>query len=132
MYESPIDVIHCEMQMQLEGEIFKAVQKVGVHVDKEELIKALAYDRNQYEKGYADGYDKAEKKHRWIPCNERLPDKYTPVLVLLNNEEMCVFTLETDFEDTKTMYWEDWYGYHKKISETVAWQPLPAPYQPGE
>lgn len=54
MYESSIDVIQGEIQMQLEGEILRAVQNVGVYVDKEELLKALAYDRNQYEKGYAD------------------------------------------------------------------------------
>lgn len=28
---------------------------VGVNIDREELIKALRYDRGQYEKGYADG-----------------------------------------------------------------------------
>ena len=73
-----------------------------------------------------------EYKGGWIACSERLPEKYTPVLVFLNNKEMCVFTLETDFEDSSAMYWEDWYGYHKKISETIAWQPLPAPYTEGE
>ena len=33
----------------------KAIRKVGVNVDKGELIKALQYDRNQYAKGYKDG-----------------------------------------------------------------------------
>lgn len=42
------------MQCQIEGEIYKAVMKVGVNVDKGELLKALQYDRNQYQKGYAD------------------------------------------------------------------------------
>lgn len=28
---------------------------IGYNIDKEELIKALAYDRHQYEKGYQDG-----------------------------------------------------------------------------
>ena len=32
----------------------EAVQRVGVTVDKEELIKALRYDRRQYENGYRD------------------------------------------------------------------------------
>jgi len=32
-----------------------ACMKVGVKVDKDELIKALRYDRGQYEKGYQDG-----------------------------------------------------------------------------
>lgn len=56
MYESPINQILGELQMHLEGETLKAVQNVGIDVDKEELIKALQYDRGQYEKGYKDGY----------------------------------------------------------------------------
>lgn len=54
MWESPIKLFEKEMQMQLEGDVMKAVQNVGVVVDKEELLKALEYDREQYEKGYKD------------------------------------------------------------------------------
>ena len=43
-----------DMQIRMEGEILKAVQKIGVYVDKDELLKALQYDRNQYQKGYDD------------------------------------------------------------------------------
>ena len=35
--------------------VFEAVAEVGIEVDRDELIKALAYDRGQYEKGYGDG-----------------------------------------------------------------------------
>lgn len=38
-----------------ETEVYKAVIRYGINVDKEELLKALAYDRQQYEKGFADG-----------------------------------------------------------------------------
>ena len=55
MYESPIEIIQTEMQMQMDKGILKAVQGVGINVDKEELVKALAYDREQYVKGYKDG-----------------------------------------------------------------------------
>lgn len=53
-YQNPIEVIQTQMQSQIEGEIYKAVMKVGVNVDKDELLKALQYDRDQYQKGYAD------------------------------------------------------------------------------
>ena len=53
-WESPIDAMFSDMEMKLEGEVFRAVQRVGITVDKDELIKALEYDRGQYEKGYAD------------------------------------------------------------------------------
>jgi len=62
MYESPVNVIYGEMQTQIEGDIFKAIQNVGIDVNKEELLKALQYDRRQYEKGHADGYAKAIDK----------------------------------------------------------------------
>jgi len=62
MYESPVNVICGEMRTHVEGDIFKAIQNVGIDVDKEELIKTLRYDRNQYEKGYSDGYTKAIDK----------------------------------------------------------------------
>ncbi len=59
MYNSPINTIVTQMQMQykaqLENDIFKAVQNVVVNVDKEELLKALQYGRGQYDKGYKDG-----------------------------------------------------------------------------
>ncbi len=53
-YQSPINLIMSDMQVKMEGEILKAVQNVGVKVDKDELLKALQYDRNQYQKGYDD------------------------------------------------------------------------------
>lgn len=55
MYNSPIEMIIGNMRMQQDGEIYRAVQTIGVKVDKEELLKALQYDRGQYEKGYEDG-----------------------------------------------------------------------------
>ena len=58
-YESPINIIYDQMRMQMDDNICRAVQNVGINVDKAELLRALAYDRGQYEKGYADG--KAER-----------------------------------------------------------------------
>ena len=53
-YKGPIDIVTCEMQSAMENEIYSAVKRVGVNVDKAELLKALAYDREQYQKGYED------------------------------------------------------------------------------
>lgn len=60
MYRSPIDIIYSDLNMKLENEVYKAIQNVCISVDKDELIKALAYDRQQYEQGYADA--KAEEQ----------------------------------------------------------------------
>ena len=59
MYKSPIDVLVADIQHQIakqqDEEIYKAVVSVGINVDKEELLRALRYDREQYDKGYSDG-----------------------------------------------------------------------------
>lgn len=60
MYVSPITIMQGELNVQVENEVIKATRTVGVDVDKDELIKALMYDREQYEKGYADGRADAE------------------------------------------------------------------------
>ena len=53
-YKSPIEIIMGQMNVSFEDEICKAVQKAGILVDREELLKALQYDRGQYQKGYND------------------------------------------------------------------------------
>lgn len=62
MYKSPIqlvtDDINYAMRAKIDETIYQAVLRYDVSVDKDELIKALAYDRDQYDKGYSDGYIK--------------------------------------------------------------------------
>ena len=53
-YNSPIEIIMNNLQTEIENQMVKAVQNVGITVDKEELLKALNYDREEYEKGYVD------------------------------------------------------------------------------
>lgn len=55
-YDSPVKIIQQEIATQLDGEIIKCIQKYGIDVDKEELIKALNYDREQFDKGNKVGY----------------------------------------------------------------------------
>lgn len=54
MYKSPIEIIYSSIEAQMENEIYKEVLKYGINVDKEELLKALKYDREQYQRGYQD------------------------------------------------------------------------------
>lgn len=70
MYESPIQVnllegyekFKREMDEMIGDEVYKHVLDLGIQVDKEELEKAMLYDRHQYMKGYKDGLDEAEKR----------------------------------------------------------------------
>ena len=61
MYESPITLLKTQtdnfvkvVNEKTDEVIFKAVVNVLPQVNKEELIKALEYDRGQYIKGYQD------------------------------------------------------------------------------
>ena len=72
-YKSPIDVVVGAIKTEFENHVFKAVQDCGISVDKDELIKALKYDRDQYEQGYRDGVRGAlaivpmTTHGKWIP-----------------------------------------------------------------
>lgn len=70
MYKSPIEMLVADIQHQIakeqDEEIYKAVVSFGISVDKEELLRALKYDRDQYGKGYADGKADAKGHGRWI------------------------------------------------------------------
>lgn len=55
MYQSPIELICKDIQQEIDDYTFKSIGEVGVKVNKDELIRALKYDRGQYDKGHADG-----------------------------------------------------------------------------
>ena len=69
MYKSPIELLVTDIQNQIvkqqDEEIYKAVLHYVPNVDKEELIRALNYDRQQYQKGYLDGKADAVVHGRW-------------------------------------------------------------------
>lgn len=74
MYNSPINIIMSEMEAKIEGDIYKAIQNYNIHVDKKELLKALEYDRDQYNKGYKDGYNRALLEVRLLYNNSKYPE----------------------------------------------------------
>ena len=138
MYESPIDIIYNDIQYkvveELDKNIVSAVQSYGIDVNKEELLKALRYDRQQYEKGYAD----AKSEQRWIPCSERLPEeKDAGILKYLGTEKRSKYVLATVKTMNKRMTltactydgtWNWNMEYAFPDFEIVAWMPMPEPY----
>ena len=60
MYESPISITELYTKKAIESRedaiLFKVKGVYGVDVEKEELLRALQYDRGQYEKGYSEGF----------------------------------------------------------------------------
>lgn len=75
MYRSPIDIFYqnirnigVEVGKKLDSDIYTAVLKCNINVDKEELIRALKYDRDQYNKGYMDG--RADARAEIVRCKD--------------------------------------------------------------
>ena len=56
-WESPIKATFDEVKYQFDDNVIKAVQYYDIKVNKEELLKALNYDREQYEKGEWDMFE---------------------------------------------------------------------------
>ena len=144
MYESPITVLRTNMETQIEGEILKAVHSIGVHVDKEELLKALRHERDQYNNGYQEGIHDAQPK--WISVKDRLPDDLEEVLILVKETEFygqykelsksyfCQYIGCVDDGEWYTV----WCHGHRYIKDTAKepyadklevthWMPLPEP-----
>lgn len=97
MWESPIRLIEQEMQMQLEGDVMKAVQNVGIMADKEELLRALQYGRRQYYRGYNDAIKEfAEEIKRYIAVEYGLTD------ITLRDIEMIAERMKGAVQNEKT------------------------------
>ena len=64
-----MDSIYKDIVKKKDDAIFAEIQSsFGVDLDRGELIRALQYDRNQYEKGYWDGM--ADAKAELVRCKD--------------------------------------------------------------
>lgn len=128
MWESPINIYHTISDMvteEIDGNIIVEVKKqLGIDINKDELIKAINYDRNQYEKGYQDGLN-ADK---WIPVSEQLPEEFESVLVCYKSQggmAYCISDRLVNMDGSNR--WSAMCG-----QEPIAWMPIPELYQPKE
>ena len=132
MYESPIIQNIADISTQIRKEqdgriLYEVQQAIGYEIDRVELIKALNYDREQYQKGYEDG----RKDNDWIPVSERLPYNHE---YIKNNGLFNVSDGNRSYSE-----WFDIYGTQKFGEPTMygfrvdycvtAWKPLPEPYK---
>lgn len=78
-YESPIKIYE-KITREYEDNVINVIVSYGITVDKEELLKALSYDRGQYEKGYNDAkverIAKVENQYRdYLPYARFMADE---------------------------------------------------------
>ena len=125
MYKSPVELITSQMNAQIEDHVFNVIQEVAVNIDKEELIKALEYDREQYKQGYADGLN----ANKWISVDDRLPEINKEVLIYRGSYigiPMSIYTYLGHDE------WEDEYGYWTRADDEGITHQMPLPTPPTE
>jgi hypothetical protein len=99
-YESPITRIQNQLLKEMvkkeEDQFMCEVrQTIGYNIDKAELIKALNYDRDQYEKGYQDGKLAAKRAAKRIGQWIINSDGYYPYCSRCNKEPQS--RLMTDY-----------------------------------
>ena len=125
-YKSPIEMaitqFRIEQEKRLEESIFNAIHEVGITVNKDELIKALKYDREQYQRGYNEGYDEGFDKgydaDKWISVEERLPDE---------NERVLCFSPSLVDSNLGAVSVQFGWCCKRRNMDITHWQPLPAP-----
>lgn len=100
-YESPIQVfigqMHIAHERTLESEVIKAIRGIDVAVDKEELIKAL-----QYDKGYINGYNAKASE-----VAEEIFAEIDEMVITEKSNDGCVFYLDiVELAELKKKYIE--------------------------
>jgi hypothetical protein len=73
------------------------------------------------------GYTKAKPVQRWIPCSERLPERYDNYLITTGEGDTDIGTFSQEF---KRWYICDADGF-KRAEYVLAWCQLPEPYKEG-
>lgn len=79
MYKSPVEIyandpIVRDVAREKDKWVVKSIQSLGINVDKDELIKALKYDRDQYNQGYMAGRMHEREECEMLPDYERAED----------------------------------------------------------
>jgi hypothetical protein len=126
MEEGWADKIGKYIAGEVDNLVLESCVKVGCHVDKDELEKALRYDRDQYFKGYADG--KRDAASPWHRVGDELPKPGKIVLACNDVGTVNVAYLAN---------YGKWYAANNTMYDSWTWMPnvthwMPMPEPPKE
>lgn len=97
------------------------------------------YALNQKDKNItANDIMRFPSAQRWIPCSERLPDRFGKMLVTFIPGTLWTYVIIANYSDlmgiAKPCFWIGNVGksdFANITSRVVAWMPLPEPYKGG-
>lgn len=96
-------------------------------VDEDDSLVECAIECNSFLDWAADEVAKMPSAPRWIPCEERLPEEDTEVLVTGENGEIDIALWKYDsWTEDDVVVWE---GNSFSWIDPVAWMPLPEPWK---
>lgn len=125
MYNPPIKLYEAVTQTLMEekdGAILAKIQSCfDIEVDKGELVRALQYDRDQYNKGFEDGRAAGPK---WYSVEEKKPEPFASVLVHMPGEAPLPTVAEGYY--VPGAGWSA-YGVIGGQAEVTHWAPMPQP-----
>lgn len=129
MYESPVELFDVadytkKVNEEIDNYIYEYIIKLGINVNKEELIKALQYDREQYYKGYEDGL----KVTDWHPYPKEKPTENREYNITIKSLKRTTSAYYFTEDDT-------WYGSDDLYVPNgciTAWADLPEPFKGEE
>lgn len=99
-------------------QICKMGEMLGIGHDRDVTIAVALFVQDD-----KSAFPTVERPHgMWIPCSERLPDKFG--IYLVTNANGVVF--EHNYNDA-TVHGGAWWSYCE--NKIVAWMPLPEPYK---
>lgn len=80
-YKSPIELFYFNTSCDLlnaeeDALVYEVNRQLSINIGKEELLKALKYDRQQYDAGYKDGLAEAKSIKAKYDALVRYIDKY--------------------------------------------------------
>jgi hypothetical protein len=106
-------------------------------IDEKKLIEELTSLLTSSEMmGYLSAFDvvqdcieivEKQPKTDWIPCEERLPEDFTDVLIVTKSGRIDVARLDYNF--LGKYGWCFFNTFTEEMDYVIAWQPLPAPYK---
>lgn len=104
------------------------VLRMGDWIDREILLRELYSDVNCKNTRFLNCVRLAPAVNRWIPCDKRMPEKNTEVLVTLYKPELGGY-----FRKIGRFLGDIWLInnlYSSSMENVVAWMPLPDAYNP--